>query len=115
MGLDYWVRKYHEGVMASPSTSWYRMSSTNSVVHNEVDDVVWQLFRGQGLKGTSTTDKLCRLLSWVTVWEGTDYQERACIQVENYLKALHRGGFIRPRKGEDFESRYNHWEWEVIK
>lgn len=91
---------------------WYRQASKESPVFNEVEDVVWQMFRGQGLKGTSTIEKMVKLLGWLEVWKGTGYEKRAEVQVDNYLGALKRGGFIiEGKSGNDgvFEN------WVLVK
>jgi hypothetical protein len=69
-----------------------------------VDDPVWQEFR-KSLKGKDTADKL-RLL-WV-YWIKDQSNTRA-LQVDNYLKALARGGQLYP--GVTFEQfRLETWE-----
>ena len=76
-----------------------------------VDNEEWQKFR-LSLKGTSTQDKLARLREYFKSFEhghsalGRPYYDSqgykclhndcdACIRVDNYLKALARGGQLR--------------------
>ena len=56
-----------------------------------VDDPVWQEFR-LSLKGKDTRDKL-RLL--MVFWRKDSSNKRA-LQIDNYLKALARGGQLYP-------------------
>jgi hypothetical protein len=73
-----------------------------------VDNEDWQWFRTRSLKGVSTRTKLQLLMAWYearphsaghatyevipTRMENCD----TCIQVDNYLKALCRGGQLEP-------------------
>lgn len=59
-----------------------------SWIAKAVDDEGWQTFR-VGLKGTSTEYKLEQLAAY---YDGTEVRK---IRVDNYLKALARGGLIR--------------------
>jgi hypothetical protein len=56
-----------------------------------VDDEDWQKFR-LSLKGTSTRHKLVQLKAYLAI--GVDSYETRKIRVDNYLKALARGGQI---------------------
>ena len=92
--------RYEAEVESGIAQGWYRVPSLNSTMSTDVEDVAWQRFRGQRLKGKSTEEKLRVLASWLECWEGTDYEAKAKVQTENYLGALKRGGFVR--KGENF-------------
>ena len=58
-----------------------------------VDDEKWQEFR-VSLKGLSTEDKIRRLRSydWNGEHEGEEADCDTCIRIDNYIKALCRGG-----------------------
>lgn len=66
-------------------------------VLDAVNDDVWQDFR-RSMKGKSTEDKLCMLRKyWTTYHDGNTEHTVSpicpvCIQEDNYLKALCRGG-----------------------
>jgi hypothetical protein len=72
-----------------------------------VDDEEWQKFR-LSLKGISTRDKLNNLCEY---WNQEAHNDKAdpdtvdcdvCIRVDNYIKALCRGGQLHP--GESLRS-----------
>lgn len=63
-----------------------------------VKDPDWQQFR-VALKGMPTQEKLDQLLLY---WTFSDRDEAAAIRVDNYLKALCRGGQLY--SGESFET-----------
>jgi len=84
---------------------WYRVPSlnTNKELRDAIEDIHWQRFRGQRLKGQTTWEKLDLLVAWLRVHESTDYEQKACTQVLNYLDALKRGGFlIEMREGHTY-------------
>lgn len=72
-------------------------------VHQAVDNEEWQRFR-RSLKGTSTEEKLTRLcvyyLDNAPHIYPTDIEPcgdcDVCIRVDNYIKALCRGGQLYP-------------------
>lgn len=76
-------------------------------VQEAVKDEAWQEFR-RSLKGLPTAQKLDRLQEYWEAHKFHDYAKHAwypldpvpdcdqCIQVDNYLKALMRGGQIEP-------------------
>jgi hypothetical protein len=97
---------------------WFRLPSLNSNHRQDVEDIAWQRFRGQRLKGLPTSEKLEKLADWISIWWSTDYEKKAVRQVLNYLESLKRGGFIREKVVEEL----NHLErtvagewWEVLK
>jgi len=105
---------------ATAATTWYRRPKrgTPQEVHDAVEDFAWQMFRGVRLKGQDTAVKLDLLADWLNVWVGTPYESIARVQVENYLGALKRGGFIKDDwaaqgevPGEEFFGQF----WGVIK
>jgi hypothetical protein len=73
-------------------------------VYEAVKDEKWQTFR-KSLKGLPTQDKLDRLRDY---WEDNhdhpaaryslDLDCNLCLQVDNYIKALCRGGQLYPRQ-----------------
>jgi hypothetical protein len=100
--------------------SWHRptKAGTPPEVKDAVTDYAWQMFRGCRLKGQPTIVKLLLLERWLDCWRGTPYEALARVQVENYLGALKRGGFIidddRARgevPGEEFGGAF----WAVVK
>lgn len=119
--LDWWLREYghmptREALIAlrevATKGDYYRKpkkgtSVTSNRIAQAVDNDEWQRFR-HSLKGVSTEAKLVSLRTW---WHehnhghvikrsdiedvlqyGCDY----CIQVDNYIKALCRGGQLYP-------------------
>ena len=69
-----------------------------------VDDQEWQKFRQFVLKGQKTQFKLMDLKAWQEVNHigvKSDHNAtlcRTCIQVDNYIKALCRGGQLKPKE-----------------
>lgn len=55
-----------------------------------VCDADWQVFR-KSLKGVSTEKKLSELDAW-WIQHDADINERARVQIDNYINALKRGG-----------------------
>lgn len=80
-----------------------------------VDDERWQRFR-LSMKGKSTTEKLTMLRSYYNRIVDADLEvaeERMRIQVDNYLKALCRGGLLYP--GIDLTyALAHHWDPEKM-
>jgi hypothetical protein len=118
--------------------SWYRvpsglyaaLGSDQRRIARCVDDEDWQHFRGKVLKGKVTADKLVALSAWLVTHSSDEkiviepecssasyryvtYGERAKVQVENYLGALKRGGFITEGNLGDYQ--VGNGFWEVIK
>ena len=88
-----------------------------------VDDQKWQEFR-LSMKGKTTLRKLQMLkLYYTRVHKGNhDILDRysvdmdcdVCIRIDNYIKALCRGGQLGPK--ESLQSALNvHWHLDVIK
>ena len=83
--------------------------ATKERIAEAVNDDTWQEFR-IGLKGLSTQSKLWKLEEYIksncgaahtgrkTMSEQCDY----CVRVDNYLKALCRGGQLGPGLGLQF-------------
>lgn len=75
------------------------MKTTKALIAWAVNDDVWQEFR-KSLKGKSTQVKLDELRQyWAKDHGGMNLAISACpvcIQVDNYLKALARGGQLHP-------------------
>lgn len=92
--LDYQAKLHRHDVDQAIKQGWFRVPAISSIMCGIVDDIPWQRFRGQKLKGQSTDQKLCLLLMWLWIHEDTDYQELSEIQVKNYVGALKRGGFV---------------------
>jgi hypothetical protein len=67
---------------------------TRLVIAECVSQESWQTFR-KSLKGVSTEAKLSGLRDWIRSGPPGEYSTRL-IQVQNYLNALARGGFIVP-------------------
>lgn len=72
------------------------MATRATLVSEAVNNAEWQEFRKK-LKGLSTSDKLSELeayfeLTMADCLEGKDNYDYLCIRVDNYLKALARGG-----------------------
>lgn len=74
-------------------------SATSRRIAEAVDNEQWQEFR-VSLKGLSTRDKLARLKHYYTFSE--DDNADVSIRVDNYIKALCRGGQLF--RGESLES-----------
>jgi hypothetical protein len=73
-----------------------------------VDNEEWQKFR-LSLKGIPTQDKLALLLAYMDErWDGSPDTEDEYIRVDNYLKALARGGQIYVVAHGDYVNRLNH-------
>lgn len=75
-------------------------SASSRRIAQAVDNEEWQEFR-QELKGCHTNFKLYKLTMYFTGWQGPEHSHTAddsdcdvCIRVNNYLKALARGGQI---------------------
>lgn len=66
---------------------------TRIEVRRAVADPEWQRFR-HSLRGLSTFEKLLRLRSYVILDQGDDLA--ITIRVDNYIKALCRGGQLEP-------------------
>lgn len=68
-------------------------SATSKRIAQAVDNEDWQRFR-VSLKGKSTQLKLYKLRQYFDdkVVNGKDSYDDVCIRVDNYLKALARGG-----------------------
>lgn len=66
-----------------------------------VKDPDWQQFRAS-LKGLDTRDKLIHLYAY---WLLSDKSDEAKLRVDNYIKALCRGGQLYP--GESFDTFWN--------
>lgn len=82
------------------------ITASSRRIAQAVDDQEWQEFR-VSLKGQSTWRKLSRLFAY---WSTNDPLEckddgkdcDVCIRVDNYIKALCRGGQLHP--GESLET-----------
>ena len=68
-----------------------------------VDNEEWQYFR-VGLKGVNTREKLARLRTYYEVSSHAHYPDKGadtddncdvCIRIDNYIKALCRGGQLK--------------------
>lgn len=62
-------------------------------IREAVDNEGWQLFR-VSLKGRTTDDKLARLAEYLITGERSEEASAVQVRVDNYLKALARGGQI---------------------
>lgn len=97
-----------------------RRGTTNHsrVIAEAVDDEEWQKFR-IGLKGRSTNEKVDRLQEYhiVEMRGAEDAKTKADIdiRVDNYLKALARGGLIVPEASTDYVPKLLRGEIQVIK
>ena len=72
------------------------VSLTPTAIQWAVNREDWQEFR-KSLKGKPTQEKLDLLRKWCEPqeWSGSGLGHRI-VQVQNYLNALARGGFIKP-------------------
>ena len=66
-----------------------------------VDNAEWQYFRA-GLKGVNTSEKLARLRNYYEACSHAHYPDTSvddncdvCIRIDNYIKALCRGGQLK--------------------
>jgi hypothetical protein len=75
------------------------MRLSKAEIDEAIADPKWQEFR-LSLKGQSTRKKLDRLKDWVREEPAVEHPTR-CIQVQNYLNALSRGGQIAPVNKQD--------------
>jgi hypothetical protein len=122
--------QYTFDVVGGIAQGWFRVPSKNSDMCGIVDDLHWQRFRGQRLKGTQTGEKLELLHFWLAIHKGTDYESRASAQVLNYLGALKRSKWIWERDrldtlGAEWRSKlgereFKYWtffnvEWLVVR
>lgn len=79
------------------------LSATSRRIAQAVDDEGWQEFR-LSLKGISTQDKLQKLVGYYNAGKLlTD--DTVYIRVDNYLKALARGGQIAPEASTDYVAK----------
>lgn len=83
------------------------VSATSRRIARAVDQEEWQEFRLR-MKGKSTEDKLVMLKLYFEekvsgdCLDGTDSYDDVCIRVDNYIKALCRGGQLYA--GESLET-----------
>jgi hypothetical protein len=81
---------------------------TPAKIQSAVRHEDWQAFR-KSLKGKPTREKLRQLgewKDWMKFFDGDSRYEERVIQVQNYLNALARGGFIEPtNKSHRIESQ----------
>lgn len=82
-------------------------NATSRRIAEAVDNEAWQRFR-LSLKGRSTADKLEMLRDYSDHWnDRVDVSDRQIddvnIRVENYLKALARGGQIEPVRDGSYQ------------
>jgi hypothetical protein len=88
---------------------WSKVTYTRAQLYKAINDEGWQGFR-QSLKGLPTADKIQKLRGY---WEAHSYMDQpctvygddcdgVCIRVDNYIKALCRGGQLPA--GESLES-----------
>lgn len=81
--------------------------STKEEIRRAVDNQEWQIFR-ISLKGKPTARKLELLRQYFEekvngdVLDGTDSYDDVCVRVDNYIKALCRGGQLYA--GESLET-----------
>jgi hypothetical protein len=68
--------------------------ATKAEIAEAVNDEEWQKFR-LSLKGTSTETKLRKLREYLDA-NTAERDENVILRVDNYLKALARGGQIAP-------------------
>lgn len=85
------------------------MSATSRRIAEAVDDEDWQKFR-LSMKGQSTERKLNMLEEYYNAHVGED-EDNVTIRVDNYIKALCRGGQLYP--GESIETALNH-NWNLL-
>jgi hypothetical protein len=71
------------------------MKLTPAKIQSAVCHEDWQAFR-KCLKGKSTQEKLNGLECWLRDFTLISRYEDRTVQVQNYLNALARGGFIKP-------------------
>lgn len=76
-------------------------SATSKRIAEAVDDEEWQKFR-LSLKGISTQAKLGLLQTYWSLHCMNDDYDDLWIRVDNYLKALARGGQIEPVRGGEY-------------
>lgn len=69
--------------------------ATREEIAEAINDKEWQEFR-KGLKGKSTADKLRALRKYYWRSDSLEEDEKVDIRIDNYLKALARGGQIEP-------------------
>jgi len=91
------------------------VTANSKRIAEAVDDEQWQKFR-VAMKGISTADKMCELQAYHDLTPHTDNKmshekhDRSdcdvCIRVDNYIKALCRGGQLK--KGSDLNSFLDH-------
>lgn len=74
---------------------------TSQKVLDAVADPEWQKFR-QSLKGTSTQYKLKELLQYLKDNNDSEERNKVYLRVDNYLKALARGGQIAPEGTNEY-------------
>lgn len=83
------------------------VTANSKRIAQAVDQEEWQLFRLR-MKGKSTQDKLDMLRAYFDekvngdCLDGTDSYDDVCIRVDNYIKALCRGGQLYA--GESLET-----------
>ena len=77
------------------------MNTHHQRINAAVKDPDWQAFR-ISMKGKSTLEKQAMLLQY---WTFSDRSEVAALRLDNYIKALCRGGQLYP--GESFETFMN--------
>jgi hypothetical protein len=78
------------------------VTASSRRIAEAVDDEEWQKFR-LSLKGRSTQNKLHLLNEYLYEYNGED--EDVLIRVDNYLKALARGGQIEAVRFGDYLHR----------
>lgn len=75
------------------------MKLTREQITQAISDPTWWHFR-HTLKGNTTEEKVAALSSWLTNDSQSSSEAerywRHCVQVQNYLNALSRGGLIKP-------------------
>ena len=90
--------------------------STKEQIRKAVDQQEWQIFRIQ-LKGKPTERKLQELKEYFEekvngdCLDGTDSYDDVCIRVDNYIKALCRGGQLYA--GESLETALSS-NWNLL-
>jgi hypothetical protein len=68
---------------------------TPAKIQSAIQHEDWQKFR-KSLKGKPTREKLNGLDYWLRDFTLSSRYEERRIQIQNYLNALARGGFIKP-------------------